>query len=236
MTHRRQHPALLRVGKNDGWPRAAIRLGEGIAQFGKVVPAQVAEHLLQFRVTPLTQQRGHVLRITAHARQPFAQTFRRKPQQPLIRLIGQVIDALMQQLPLGQLKCHLQLLAVFCLDDVPVIRLEHLLPAAHADARDHAIQALPVDVHHPEHVLQVHQCRLRDGLPHRALVQFRIADEAHIPPVAAVLRAKMHPRVFLRHRRKIRRARAQSHRAGREMHAVRVLRPARVRLQAFEGA
>ena len=48
-----QHPAFLRVGENDRRPGPRVGFGKGVAQLGKIVAAEVAKQVLQFRIVPL---------------------------------------------------------------------------------------------------------------------------------------------------------------------------------------
>ena len=191
---------------------------------------------MQFGIVPLTDQRGHLLRVTAHAREPFAQAFRREAEKFLISFVGEVVQAFAQQLAAWQLERCLQLLAVFRLDDMPVIGLEHFAPATDTDAGNDAVKTLAIDVHDPQDVLQIHQRGFGDGFPDRAFVQLGIAHQADVTPLAPGVRTEVHTDIFLGHGRKIGGAGAKSHRARRKIGMIRIFGAAGIRLQALERA
>ena len=60
--------------------------------------------------------------------------------------------------------------------------LEHPLKAVGGDLRDHAVEGLAVEVHHPQDLAEPRDGRVGDRLPARPLVELGVADEGYLPP------------------------------------------------------
>ncbi len=115
---------------------------------------------------------------------------------------------------------------------MPAGRAELLLPLRDPDAGHHAVQRLPVDVDDPQHVAQAVGRRVGHRFPDVALVQLGVADQRDEP--AARPRSEVRVDIPPCGGGKQRRGGAEADRPGREVHAVRVLGPAGVGLQAAE--
>ena len=135
----RQPPALDRVGEDDGRP-VADRVGLGVAgeQRGEVVAAEVAERRQQLVVG----EPGDV------DLEPLAQLPRVRPQQPLVLLVGHLVDARPERRLLREPRPVLDHHAV------PAGRLEHVAQASRGDVGHDAVERLAVEVDDPHHLAQ----------------------------------------------------------------------------------
>src|SRR5262249_23751372 len=120
------------------------------------------------------------------------------------------------------------------LADAPAMRDKQILELARANIRHDSIQALTIDVDDPQHVTQSVEWFFGQGFPHVALVELGVAhhrNEALRSALGAVIDEKARCEGTERCHDG-----AQSHRARGEIHDVRILAPARIRLQTTELA
>ena len=139
-----------------------------------------------------------------------------------------------RRLPALPLEGRLQLAAVLGLHDMPARVVEELHEAPGLHAGDHPVEALAVEVDDPQHIAEALERRVGDGLPHVALVELGIAHQRDEPgggpgPEVGV-------DIAASGRREQRSDSAEANRAGREVEDVRVLRAARVGLEAAQLA
>ena len=215
----RQAPALDRVREHDARAVAhGVGLPVPVEQRAEIVAAEVAERRQQRRVV---QPAGVDLQALAELAGGCA-------QQPLVLLVGHQVDALAQRglrrEPRPVLDHHA----------VPAGRLEHRLQPSRSDVRHDAIERLPVEVDDPQHLAELAHHRVGDGLPARALVELRVADQRDL--AAADRHVEVPGDVAVRDRAPDRRRRAEPDRAGRVVDRVRVLGPRGVGLQPAELA
>ena len=171
----------------------------------------------------------------AAARQALAQLRRVGAQEALVLLVRHLVDAAPQVLAAGALEERLEPAAVLHGQHLPAGRLEHPGEAAERDVGHHAVERLPVQVHHPEHLAEPRDPRVGDRLPDGALVELGVAEQGDLAAARRRLEA-MVLEVAARDRAPDRRGGADPDRAGGVVHRVRVLRPARVALEAAERA
>ncbi len=103
----------------------------------------------------------------------------------------------------------------------------------------YAVQALAIQVDDPEYVAELcrRDGRVGDRFPDVALVELGVADQRHVASTRPVVAgAEMRLGVAVGERGEQGRRRAEPDRAGRDIDRVRVLGPARVRLQTVEVA
>ncbi len=227
----RQRPALDRVGEHD---RRPVVLGApvGVDQRAEVVPAEVAQAGAQLAVVEI----GHELAERAvSARQPLAQLLRGRAQQPLVLLVGHLVDAAPQLGAAGATEQRVEPAPVLHRDRLPARRLEHLRPAAERDVGHDSVERLAVQVDHPEHLAELGHARVGDRLPDGALVQLGVAHQRDLAAHRRRLEAVV-LEVTARDRAPDRRRCADADRAGRVVDRVGVLGAAGVALQSAEGA
>ena len=107
-------------------------------------------------------------------------------------------------------------------------------PCAHADSGNYPVEALPVEIDHPQDVgLAVH-CRLRDRLPDGPLVQLGVPNHRDVPAIRVRPREHVRPVVLANQRREVRRDRSESDRPCGEVHAVWVFGTAWICLKPVE--
>ena len=168
------------------------------------------------------------------AGQALAQLGRRGAQQPLVLLVGHLVDAPPQRLAALALVQLAQQAAVLDRDRVPAGRLEHVADPPGGDVGDDPVERLPVEVDDPEHLAQVRDDRVHDRLPAGALVELGVADQGD--GAAAARNLEVAGDVAVRERAPDRRGGTDAHGARGEVRRHRVLQPARVRLQPAERA
>ena len=227
-----QTPALERVGEHDVGAGVEINLGEGVAEFGEVVSAQVAEGFLEVVVFPASHQPRHVPGVARDPGQPLAQTLGRHSEQALIDLVGHFVYGETEQFAVGFGELGLELLAVLGVNHVPAVGVEHFAPGADSDAWNDSVEALPVEVNDPEDVAKPLHLRFGYGFPDRAFVQFRVADYGYVAVVNPGVGEQVRLVVLVHERGEVGRDRAESDGAGGEVHVVRVLGAAGVGLEA----
>ncbi len=170
----------------------------------------------------------------AAARQALAQLLGAAAQQPLVLLVGHLVDAAAQRVPALALEQLAQEASVLDHDRLPAGGLEHRLDAAGGDVGDDPVERLAVEVDHPHQLAQRGDHRVDQRLPDRALVELGVADQRDLAPGAR--RLEVAGDVAVGDRAPDRRRRADPDRAGREVDGVGVLGAARVALQPAEGA
>ena len=156
-------------------------------------------------------------------------------EQLLVLLVRHLVDPRSQKLTAGLGERGAQLAPVLQLDHAPARAVEAALERLGADHRHDAVERLAVEVDDPDRLLQPARRRVEDRLPDVALVELGVADqrdEAAAGP--AELAVVVH--VALHQRTEQRRGGAEPDRPGRVVDGDRILRPARVGLQAAEVA
>ena len=149
---------------------------ERLPEHCEVVAAEVVERLCKLVIVPPADEASHVPRIIAGVGEPFPKPRRGDPEQPLIDLVGHLVDGHAKKLAIWLGESCLKLLAVFGVDDIPAVGVEHLPPCANPDSGDDTIQALSVHINDPEDFGEVVHDRLCDGLPDRSFVQLGVPD------------------------------------------------------------
>ena len=178
-----------------------------------------------------TSARSSRVRVTAG--QALPELGVRAAQQALVLGIGHLVDAGPQGLPAGAGEQLLQQVPVLDRQHLPPGGGEHPLQPGGTEDGDDAVQALPVQVDDPDHLTQLADHRVEDRLPAGALVQLGVAQQGVLPARADVPEPA---RVAAGQRAPDRRRRADPDRAGGVVDRIRVLRAARVALQAAELA
>ena len=232
MTRGRQAEALDGVREHHAGPVGlSIALGEGIEECGHVMAAEIGDDRHAGLVVIRAQRHLNLGRRSVE--EPLASRGRVQAEDRLVLLVRHGVQPGPQCLTAGFVEGPPQALAVLDLHHVPARSGELRRPLPDPHSRDHAIQGLPVEVDDPRHVAETRGHRIRDGLPHVSLVQFRVTDEGHETRVPARAEVRIHvPAGGCGEERS---RRAQTDRSGGEVDAVRVLRPRRIRLQAAEG-
>ena len=227
----RQRPSLDRVGEDHGRP-VVLHVAVRLDQLADVVAAEVAEGRAQLDVAQLIGERGE---LGAAPREALAQLRRLGAQQALVLLVRHLVDAAPQGVPARALEQTLEPSPVLDGDHLPAGRLEHPGQAAERDVRHHAVERLPVQVHHPEHLAEARDPRVSDRFPDRALVELGVAEQRDLATARGGLEAVV-LEIAARHGPPDRRRRADADRARGVVDRVRVLRPARVALEPAERA
>ena len=227
----RQRPALDRVGEDHG--RAVVlHRPVRLDQLPDVVAAEVAEARAQLIVAQLGHERSQP---SVPPRQALAQLRRVGSQQPLVLLVRHLVDAAPEVLSALPLEQRVEPAAVLHGRHLPAGGLEHSREPAEGDVGHHPVERLPVEVDDPQDLAEPRHPRVRDRLPHGALVQLGVAQQRDL----AAARRRLEPvmlEVPARDRRPDRRGRPDADGAGGEVDRVRVLRPAWIALQPAERA
>ena len=121
----------------------------------------------------------------AGAGEAVAQFRRRAAQQPLILGVRHPVDAPLEVLAAGLCEQLGQEPPVLEGDDLPARRGEHRLQAGRRDVRHDTVERLAVEVDDPDDLAEVGHGRVEHRLPHRALVELGIADQAVLAAAAA---------------------------------------------------
>ena len=121
----------------------------------------------------------------------------------------------------------------FSVIGVPTGRREHGLDPRRRDVRHDPVEALAVEVHHPQHLAELRHHRIDQRLPDRALVELGVAHQRDVTTRPRHLEVAAD--VAVGQRAPDRGGGPDADRAGREVHRVRVLGAARVALQPVEG-
>jgi hypothetical protein len=107
-----------------------------------------------------------------------------------------------------------------------------LLELFRLDPGDDAVEALPVEIDDPERIAEASRERFRQGLPDVALVELGVAQQRDEAPSGRD--AVAGPQKCIGQRGEERRRRTEPDGTRREIDRERVLRPARIALQAPE--
>ena len=227
----RQRPTLDRVGEHH---RRAVGVdgAVGLDQLGRIVTAEVAQGRAQLRVAELPDQPA---KVPPSPGQTLPQLGGLRAQQPLVLLIGHLIDARPQFRPAAPLEQCFEPGAVLDRDRLPSRRLEHVGPSPEGDVGHHAVERLAVEVDHPQHLAQLGDAGIGDRLPDRALVELGVAHQGDLTAHRRGLQT-VGLEIAPGHGAPDRRGGADSHRAGGVVDGVGVLGPARVALKPAEGA
>ena len=233
----RQSPPLDRVGQDHRRPAAlALGLVERLEDRGEIVAADIGHERGQRGVREAGESAIEVgvERAVRRGDERLAHGARRQPQQPLVLAARHRLEPAAQPLTARAPERGLEPAAPPQLAHAPAVGAEELGELARAPIGDHAIEALPVHVHDPEHVAEPCERLLAQRLPDVAFVELGVTDHDH--EALGRARRPVIDEVACRESAERRHDRAESHRAGREVDDVRVLAPARVRLQAAKFA
>jgi hypothetical protein len=155
-------------------------------------------------------------------------------QQALVLLVRHAVDASAQRLAALALEQLAEKATVLDHDRLPPRRLEHRLDPPRRDVGDDPVEGLTVQVDDPHQLAERGDHRIDQRLPDRPLVELGVADQGHL--AAGARRLEVIDDVAVGDRAPDRRGGADTDRAGGEVDRVGVLDPARVALQALEGA
>ena len=228
----RQAEALDRVGEDHGRPLGLLtRFGEGAEQIAQVVAPQVVDQRRHLALVSGEEPLEPRPLVRTKVREDgFGHDLFRGAEETLVELVRHLVDPPAQEVaPVARVGLP-QPPAVLQLDHLPAVQPEDLLELLGLDDGDDAIEALAVQVDDPEHVRQRPRLRLDDRLPDVALVELRVTENGDEPAAGAAAEVGLH--VPVRQRAEERRGRSQTHRARRVVDRERVLRAARVRLEA----
>ena len=225
-----QRPTLDRVGEDHRGP-VLLDGAIGVDQPVQVVAAEVAERGPELVVGQIAHQAGQA---AVGVREPLTQVGGLGAQEPLVLLVGHLVDATTQLGSAGPLEQGLEAASVLDRDALPAGGLEQSGQAPERDVGHHPVERLPVEVHHPQHLAQPGHARVRDRLPDRALVQLGVAQQRDLAPHRRRVEAVV-LQVAAGDRAPDRSGRADPHRAGGVVHRVGVLGAAGIALQAAEG-
>jgi Lrp/AsnC family transcriptional regulator, leucine-responsive regulatory protein len=232
---RREPPRLDRVGEDHRRPlRLGVRGGERVEQRGEVVAAEVAHRAQQLVVRGVRDQLRDVAAAAARPRQPLAQLGRVAAQQPLVLLVRHAVDPPAQRAAAVAGEQRLQPAPVLDGLRLPAGRREHVVDPAGGDVGHDPVERLPVEVDDPQHLAEPRHHRVDQGLPDRALVQLRVAEQRD--PPAALRHREVPGHVAVGDGAPDRGGRADADRPGGEVGGHRVLQPRRVALQPAELA
>ena len=154
----RQPPALDRVGEDharavgDGVGRPV-----GVEQRLEVVPAEVADGAQQLVVVELAAEPLEVAPAPPRARQAIAQLGDGGAQQPLVLLVGHLVDPAPQLVAARALEQLGQQAPVLDGQAVPARRLEHGPQAVGGDLGDDPVERLAVEVDDPQHLAEARE-------------------------------------------------------------------------------
>ena len=178
-----QVPALDRIGKDHN--RLGLdgeRLGKGFEYPFQVVPTEIGQQILHLIRLITGQQLGHgriffpvVLNETITDGDAVLE------QQALVFLVAHLVDPGSELEPVGFTEDVFELVAVFEIDDMPAVGGKHFPQLLGAAVRDDAVEALPVQVHNPQHPGHPLGIGFTQRLPDIALVQLGIADQGNMP-------------------------------------------------------
>jgi len=124
--------------------------------------------------------------------------------------------------------------AVLGFDHVPARTVEELHQLLDLLTRDHAIEALTIGVDDPGDVAEALECRIRDGFPHVALVEFGVTGQGDEPGAGRTGGTEARFDVTPRGGGEERRDDSEAHRTSGEVGDVGVLRATRIRLQSTD--
>ncbi len=229
-------PALDGVGEDHhGLIPNPVRLLEGLQDALDVVAAQVGQERGQFLVRVAIQQPRESLviaRLTAREALPYLAPA--SADEHLVLAVRHVVDAPPQRFAVFERERGLQALSVFEFHHVPAVQAELIANLLRLAVGHDAVQALSVQVHHPDDVAEMGHVFLRQRLPDVALVEFRVPHQGDEALRRA--RAEVIVDVGLHERGERGGHRGQPERAGGEIDGVFILRAAGIGLEAAEGA
>src|SRR5581483_1133033 len=114
-------------------------------------------------------------------RQPRAHGRAVLEQQALILFVAHVVDHGAQPGATRTAEYRFEALAVLQIDNFPAVAREHLAQALSAAVRNHPVEALTVEVDHPQHASEPLREFLAERLPDVALVELGVADQRDLP-------------------------------------------------------
>ena len=236
MARDREPVPLDRVREDRRRPVGRPRLGERLLHVDDVVAAEIPDEGADGAVVGL-EHTGQRVAVSNRERtlERLDDLLVGRREQLLVLLVRHLVDPRSQKLTAGLRERGAQLAPVLQLDHAPARTVEAALERLGADHRHDAVERLAVEVDDPDRLLQPARRRVEDRLPDVALVELGVADqrdEAAAGP--AELAVVVH--VALHQRTEQRRGGAEPDRPGRVVDGDRILRPARVGLQAAEVA
>ena len=179
-----QSPALDRLGQHHArLPGVSPRLREGLQDLDDVVAAHVGDRGLERFVREMREgpvDLGGELSIP-QGRQGLADRPRRLAQERLKLRVGHRLEPLAEALASGLSEQSFETASPAQLDHMPARSVEPPGELARPAVGRDAIEALAIDVHHPQDVTERAERLLEESFPDVALVELRIShhrDEA----------------------------------------------------------
>ena len=178
-----QAPAFHRVGEEHARP-IGNRVGglERPQQLVQVVPAEIAQQSRQVGIFDVAPRCVGDRRARGQSAldQPLTRCRAGHPNELLILLVRHVVDSLPQRRAASAGEGRLQAATVLRPQDVPADAFEQRLDLTDLDARDDAIEALPIQIDDPQHAAQSGAAHglVPNGFPDVALVQLGVAHAA----------------------------------------------------------
>ena len=235
----RQAEALDRVGEDDG---RALGLGAGrrerVEDVGEVVAAEILDERPD--ATSVVGQeplQARLLgRVERSRRRASVTTSSEAPKRLWYSWFGISSMRRRSSSPPSRAYASRSRRPYFSSSTCQPLRRNDALELHRLDDRDDAVEALAVEVDDPEDVRRGRASAARDRLPDVALVELGVAEERDEAPGPGRAVAEMGLDVAVGERAEERRRGAEADRARGVVDGVRVLRAARVRLQAPERA
>ena len=183
ITGQGQIPAFDRIGKNHN--RLGLdseRLGKGFEHPFQVVPAQIGQQFLDLIRLITGQQFSHGrVFFSVGLNETITDSDTVLEQQALVLLIAHLIDPGSEFESVGFAEDVFELVAVFEVNDMPAVGGEHFPQLLSAAVRDHAVEALAVQVHNPQHARHALGIGFTQRFPDIALVQLGITHQGNMP-------------------------------------------------------
>ena len=240
MVHRvsgeRQAPALDRVREDHArLPTVPLGRVEGVQDGGEIMAPHVADQLAKRGVRDPREEpvEGPIGLAVGRFHERRSHGAGGRPQQRVVLGIGHRLEPRAEALAPGPREQGAKLRSPAQLDHAPAGRAEPRLELTPPRVRRDAVQALAVQVHDPEQVVQLGDGLLQQRLPHVALVQLGVphhGDEPLGPP-----RARAVAHIARGQRPEGRHHGAEPHRARGQLHHAGIFPPARIGLESAEA-
>jgi len=224
------------VGENDARPRALLRgVVERVEDRREVVAAEIGDERGDLVVARLgeeaVERRVGLAAGTGDERLPHGRGG--QAQQPLILGVRHGLEPSLEAPAPGPAEEGAESPAPAEFDDAPAAGREHRAELTGARIRNDTVERLAVHVHDPEDAREIAYRLLAQRLPDVALVELGVTHHDDDAPRTG--RAPVVGDVARRQRAERRLHGAEPHRAGGDVHDLRVLPPARIRLETAEG-
>ena len=181
----RQPIALDRVG-DEAVRAVVLRTVKGLEHGLQVVAAEIGHQLVESRIVVAVEDGadgGMAAEVALQMRPPRGPALE---AEGAVEVVRAGVDPVAQHFAARALERRLQELAVLHRDDTPADRGEELLDLGEQTLGHHPVEALPVVVDHPPDIADIVLPALEQGLEDVALVELRIADDGHHPPLGQV--------------------------------------------------